>query len=205
ESCVRSRRDTSGSDAWSPREEFRGCRAWSAQKLRRSGEVRQCAAHGATPNSEAVEGLEATNRSQATRMISHPPLMTRTPKLLSSLTPSSRRMTFGGANGGVRRRYAYHAGTWVKIALRTPRLGVVETLKLAPHLGDFRLQFGVGVLPQIDELQVIASSLLAIALRFPQLTEPLVRSCKKKSVGIEPFQDRMRVDVPREHGDRRIG
>src|SRR5512142_3060336 len=37
-----------------------------------------------------------------------------------------------------------------------------------------RLQLGIRVLPQVGELQVVLDSLLAIALRFADLAEPLV-------------------------------
>src|SRR5581483_1702092 len=118
-------------------------------------------------------------------MISHPPLMTRSPKLLSSLaTPPN---DVWGAISGVYRTYAAAPKVAVKIPQRCPlriticlnasrsnpqrsfnarsrcsdvpsALRIAQSREMLARLGDLRLKLGVRVLPHVDELRVVVRS-----------------------------------------------
>src|SRR6266581_2641694 len=70
-------------------------------------------------------------------------------------------------------------------------------------LGDFRLQLGIGVLPEVEELCIVRRGVLLVPFRVVQLAEPLVTAGKLQPVN--PKRPLEAIGVAGEHGDRRIG
>jgi hypothetical protein len=80
------------------------------------------------------------------------------------------------------------------------------TLQLADAVASFlhlRLQIGIGVLPQLDELRVVRQRLVDIALRVVQFTEAAMN--RRQPRRPLPDRDRAGPGVSRIHGNRRVG
>src|SRR4051794_17521974 len=66
---------------------------------------------------------------------------------------------------------------------RSASLRVPQVRHSLPHLHHLRLELGVGVLPQRDELQVMTQRLLSLPLRLVQLAQTLLHA--REYLGIE--------------------
>src|SRR5437763_766421 len=86
-----------------------------------------------------------------------------------------------------------------------PRVGAARQRRDALlRVRDLRLQFGIGVLPQVDERAIVRERLVALAIRFVQLAQPLVDCRKERTVDGGALEER-RAEEPLVDGDGRVG
>src|SRR5215510_14549855 len=74
----------------------------------------------------------------------------------------------------------------------------------SPYVSNDRLQFRVGVLPEVEDLVVVRGGVGAIAPRFVQLCEATVGGHKKQSILDDPIHAG-NIDQPSIDGQRRVG
>src|SRR5262245_30347224 len=69
-------------------------------------------------------------------------------------------------------------------------LRVAQSGEPLANLGHLWLQLGIGVLPQLDELGVVAGRLLPLTLGFVELTEPFEHRRAVASVDLDSGENR---------------